>query len=92
MLFGLPQGLFSTATQAAVYIQAPADAIGTAAGLQRTAGYLGAIAATSLLALMYGQRATDHGFHGLAVVLGVLSAFLLVVTIFDRTLPRGPVG
>ena len=92
MLFGLPQGLFSTATQAAVYIQAPADAIGTAAGLQRTAGYMGAIAATSLLALMYGQRATDHGFHSLAVVLGVLSASLLIVTIFDRTLPRGPVG
>jgi MFS family permease len=92
MLFGLPQGLFSTATQAAVYIQAPADAIGTAAGLQRTAGYIGAIAATSLLAAMYGHRATDHSFHSLATVLGVLSASLLVVTIFDRTLPRGPVG
>jgi predicted MFS family arabinose efflux permease len=92
MLFGLPQGLFSTATQAAVYIQAPAGAIGTAAGFQRTAGYVGAIAATSLLALMYGQRATDHGFHRLAVVLGALSAILLVITIFDRTLPRGPVG
>jgi MFS family permease len=91
-LFGIPQGLFSTATQAAIYIQAPADAIGTAAGFQRTAGYIGAIAATSLLALMYGQRATDHGFHSLAVVLGVLSASLLVVTIVDRTLPRGRVG
>jgi MFS family permease len=92
MLFGLPQGLFSTATQAAIYLQAPADAIGTAAGLQRTAGYIGAIAATSLLALMYGQRATDHGFHRLALVLGALSAALLIVTLFDRTLPRGPVG
>ena len=90
MLFGLPQGLFSTATQALIYIQAPADAIGTAAGLQRTAGYIGAIAATSLLALMFGQRATDHGFHHLAIVLGALSAVLLVVTIFDRTLTRGP--
>ena len=92
MLFGLPQGVFSTATQALIYIQAPADAIGTAAGLQRTAGYIGAIAATSLLALMYGQRATDHGFHHLAIVLGALSAVLFVVTICDRTLPRGPVG
>jgi MFS family permease len=92
MLFGLPQGLFSTATQAAIYLQAPPDAIGTAAGLQRTAGYIGAIAATSLLALMYGQRATDHGFHRLAIVLGALSAVLLVVTLFDRTLPRGAVG
>jgi len=87
-LFGIPQGLFSTATQAAIYIQAPADGIGTAAGLQRTAGYIGAIAATSLLAFMYGQRATDHGFHRLAIVLGALSAALLLVTLFDRTLPR----
>lgn len=92
MLFGLPQGLFSTASQAAIYIQAPADAIGTAAGLQRTAGYVGAIAATSLLAGIYGQRATDHGFHRLAIVLGVLCTVLLVGTFFDRTLPRGPVG
>jgi len=92
MLFGLPQGLFSTATQAAVYIQAPANAIGTAAGLQRTAGYIGAIGAAGLLALMYGQRATDQGFHRLALVLGVLSAVLLVLSIFDRTLPRGSVG
>jgi len=74
--------------QAAVYIQAPADEIGTAAGLQRTAGYIGAIAATSLLGLMYGKHATDHGLHSLAIVMGVLSAFLFIATIFDRTLPR----
>jgi MFS family permease len=92
MIFGLPQGLFSTATQAAIYIQAPADAIGTAAGLQRTAGYIGAITATSLLALMFGHRASDKGFHSLALVLGVISAILLIVTIFDRTLPRSPAG
>ena len=91
-LFGIPQGLFSTATQAAIYIQAPADGIGTAAGLQRTFGYMGAIAATSLLALMYGQRATDHGFHHLAIVLGASTAVLLALTLIDRTLPRGAVG
>jgi len=88
MFFGVPQGMFTTATQAAVYIQAPADEIGTAAGLQRTAGYIGAIAATSLLGLMYGKHATDHGLHSLAIVMGVLSAFLFIATIFDRTLPR----
>ncbi|MFM0077642.1 MFS transporter [Paraburkholderia sediminicola] len=54
--FGVPQGMFSTATQTAVYLQAPADEIGTAAGLQRTAGYLGAIAATSLLGALYGKN------------------------------------
>jgi MFS family permease len=88
MLFGLPTGMASTATQAAVYIQAPASEIGTASGLQRTATYIGAITATSLLGFVYGQHATDHGLHRLAIVMGVLSAVLVVATILDRTLPR----
>ncbi len=87
--FGPPQGMFSTATQAAIYIQAPANEIGTAAGLQRTAAYIGAIAATSLLGLMYGTRATDAGLHNLALTMGVVTAALFVFTLFDRTLPRG---
>jgi MFS family permease len=92
MFFGLPTGLTSTATQAAVYIQAPAAEIGTASGLQRTATYIGAMTSTSLLGIMYGQHATDHGLHNLAVVMGALSVVLLIGTIFDRTLPCGPVG
>jgi sugar phosphate permease len=91
VLFGLPQGMFATATQAAVYIQAPAKEIGTASGLQRTAQYIGAIAGMSLLGLMFGRQATDHAFHNVAVVMVALTACLLIVTIFDRTLPRGRV-
>jgi MFS family permease len=88
VFFATPNGMFSTATQTAVYMQARADEIGTAAGLQRTAQYLGAIAATSLLGLMYGHHATDHGLHRLALVMGVLSAVLFVGTVFDRTISR----
>ena len=87
-LFGVTLGTFSIATQAAVYIQAPAEEIGTAAGLQRTAQYIGAIAAASLLASIYGERASDHGLHSLAAVAGALSAILFIVTLFDRTLAR----
>ncbi len=86
--FGVPLGAFSTATQAAVYIQAPAEEIGSAAGLQRTAQYIGAIAAASLLAAIYGQRASDHGLHSLAAVMGAFGAVLFIVTLFDRTIPR----
>ncbi|HXB66604.1 MAG TPA: isochorismatase family protein [Candidatus Acidoferrales bacterium] len=85
--FGVPMGMASTATQAAVYMQAPPEEIGTAAGLQRTAQYIGAISAASLLAFIYGHRATDHGLHALAVVMGIISAVLLVATFFDRTIP-----
>jgi len=87
-VFGISQGMFSTTTQAAIYVQAPSDQIGAAAGLQRTAGYVGAVVAASLLGLMYGQRASDLGLHGLVLILGVLMAILFVATLFDRTIPR----
>jgi MFS family permease len=85
--FGVPMGTFSTATQAAIYIQSPGDAIGTAAGLQRTAQYMGASVAAALLAFIYGQRATDMSLHHLSIVMAVVSASLLLVTLFDRTIP-----
>ncbi len=84
--------MFSTATQATIYLQAPAGEIGTAAGLQRTAAYIGAIAATSLLGLMYGARASDAGLHNLALTMGAVTVALFVFTLFDRTLPRTAVA
>ena len=87
-IFGLLLGAFNTATQACLYMQAPAQEIGTAAGLQRTAQYIGAIAAASLLAAIFGQRASDQGLHSLAVVTGALGVVLFIATLFDRTIPR----
>nr|WP_306323228.1 MULTISPECIES: MFS transporter [unclassified Streptomyces] len=86
--FGIPQGFVGTCNQAAVQEYAPAAEIGSAAGLQRTAQYIGAITASSLIALAYGQRASDGGLHlmaGVSVVLGVL---LVGLTVTDRALRR----
>ncbi|MFZ3573511.1 MFS transporter [Streptomyces sp. BH097] len=86
--FGIPQGFVGTCNQAAVQEHAPAADIGSAAGLQRTAQYIGAITASSLIALAYGQRASDGGLHlmaGVSVVLGVL---LVILTVTDRALRR----
>jgi MFS family permease len=91
VLFGAAQGMFSVSTQAAVYIQAPASEIGSASGLQRTAFYLGAIIAASVLALVYGKNATNGAFLTLALIMAAISAALFIFTIFDRTLPRGRV-
>jgi MFS family permease len=91
MLFGGAQGMFSVSTQAAVYIQAPANEIGSASGLQRTAFYLGAIIAASVLALLYGKNATNGAFLTLTLIMAALSAALFICTIFDRTLPHGRV-
>lgn len=88
-LFGIPQGLASTGNQAAVYAQAPADGVGAAAGLQRTAQYLGAITAAGLIGLLYGQQAADPGLHRIALIGVVLGLLLIVLTVADRTLRRG---
>jgi MFS family permease len=86
VLFGLPQGLTATSNQAAVAAQAPADGMGAAAGLQRTSQYIGAITASSLIGLFYGQRANDSGLHEIAVLSAALGVVLLALTIVDRSL------
>ncbi|MBR7674575.1 MFS transporter [Streptomyces daliensis] len=89
VLFGLPQGLAGTGNQAAVAAQAPPDGVGAAAGLQRTAQYIGAITAASLIALFYGHHADDSGLHGIALTTGVLALVVLALTVTDRALrPR----
>ena len=89
-LFGLAQGLTSVANQTTLYREAPAEQMGTASGLFRTAQYLGAIVASTLIALCYGPHADSAGLHRLAVALIVLSAVLLVVTVADRGLANRP--
>ncbi|MEU1438188.1 MFS transporter [Streptomyces sp. NPDC005775] len=84
--FGVPQGLIGTSNQAAVQAYAPPESIGSAAGLQRTAQYIGAITASSLIALAYGQSAGDHGLHLMACVAAVLGVLLIVLTVTDRAL------
>ncbi|BBB00953.1 putative major facilitator transporter [Actinacidiphila reveromycinica] len=87
-LFGLPQGLTATGNQAAVYAQAPPGETGSAAGLQRTSQYLGAITAASLIGLFYGRRATDAGLHEMALTSAVLGVVVLLLTVADRSLRR----
>lgn len=84
--FGIPQGLIGTSNQAAVQAYAPAGSIGSAAGLQRTAQYIGAITASSLIALAYGRSADDAGLHLMAGVAAVLGVLLIVLTVTDRAL------
>ncbi len=84
-LFGIPNGLTVVGNQAALYAQAPAAQIGMAAGLFRSAQYIGAIVSASLIGLCYGRRAGDAGLHSLAVIFVALSALLLVGVVVDQT-------
>ena len=86
VLLGVPQGLNSLANQNAVYHQASADRVGSAAGLLRTAMYLGAIVSSAAAAAAYGTRASTSGLHHLVLLLLVASAALCAVTLADRSL------
>lgn len=90
LIFGLPQGLNGIALQNAVYRQATPDDIGASAGLLRTAGYIGAIAASAAQAGFYGDHAGTDGMHRLAVLLVGASAAFLLLNVLDRSLARGP--
>ncbi len=86
LLFGVVTGAGNVSNQLALYGQAPADRLGTAAGLLRTFGYLGSIASSTLTGLVFHTHVTDHGLHTIALVLIVLSVLLLVITLTDRRL------
>jgi len=91
-VFGVAQGTNSVANQAAVYAQAPASEVGTAAGLQRTAGYLGAVGSSGLLGFFYAKHASTPGLHSLALVMLLLSAVVCAITLLDPSLktPKKP--
>jgi MFS family permease len=88
-IFGAPQGLASVSNQQALYRQAPVDRTGTASGLSRTSVYLGAILASSLIGVFFGDRPTDAGVHSVGWAMIIVSVLAAILTVFDRTLPTG---
>jgi MFS family permease len=87
LAFGVTVSLNAVGNQGALYAQSPPQRAGTAAGLLRTASYLGAILAASIISLSYARGVTDAGLHRIAVVLIGSSAVLVLITLLDRTLP-----
>jgi len=81
LVFGAQNGLNVVTNQTAMYAQAPADAVGAAAGMLRTSMYLGAIASASLISVSYGRAATDPGLHRLGLMLTVAAIALVVFTV-----------
>ena len=88
LLLGCINGFGGFANQAALYMQTPAEDIAVASGLYRTLAYIGAIFSSSLIGITFGAAATDEGLHALAWVLGGIGVVVLVLTVFDRRLPR----
>jgi MFS family permease len=86
LLFGVTLGTGASANQTALYAQVDAAQIGTAAGLFRTFGYIGSIASSAIISLVFHAGVSDHGLHVIAVIMTAVSAVALVLTVADRRL------
>lgn len=85
-LFGVPNGLNNLSNQAALYVQAPEEYIGTAAGLSRTSMHLAAILASGIIGIVFSPTTNDASCHSMAVIIIVLAAAALVLTLTDKSL------
>lgn len=88
LILGIPQGLNNLANQNALYFQADPNRIAASAGLLRTFGYLGAIAASAATGAFFGATADTPGLHHLAYFLLGVGALFLALTLADRSLSR----
>lgn len=85
-IFGITMGTMVSGNQTALYTQVPANHIGTASGLFRTFGYIGSIASSALIGIMFHKKVTDTGMHHIAMIMVVASAIALLMTLADRKL------
>ncbi|MEV4113410.1 MFS transporter [Nonomuraea sp. NPDC049695] len=84
LVFGVTLGATVSANQTVLYVQAPADQAGTAAGLLRTSGYLGSIASSALISIVFHTRVDDERLHSLAWPMIAVSVLAVIVVITDR--------
>jgi MFS family permease len=79
-VFGIPNGLNPVSEQATLALHARPAQMGVASGLLRTAGYVGAMIASSLIAITFGGGiAGDHPLHLLAVILIMIASVLVLI-------------
>ena len=90
LIFGIPMGAGVSANQTALYAQVPATDIGTASGLLRSFGYIGSIASSAIIAIVFRTHVSDHGLHITAIIMIAVSALALLLTLADRQLMALP--
>jgi nicotinamidase-related amidase/MFS family permease len=86
LLFAVTLGTTTVGNQTALYAQAPAEQVGTAAGLFRTFSYVGSIASSTITGIVFRHDVTDSGLHLIAAILAGTSIVVLALTVLDRTL------
>jgi MFS family permease len=86
LVFGVTMGAGTSANQTALYGQVPAADIGTASGLLRSFGYIGSIASSAIIAIVFRTHVSDHGLHVMSIIMIAVSAVALLLTLADRQL------
>lgn len=86
LIFGITMGTMVCGNQTALYTQVTADQIGTASGLFRTFGYIGSIASSAIIGIVFQTGVTDSGMHTIAIIMITVSAISLLITVTDRRL------
>ena len=79
-VLGIPNGMNPVSEQATLALHAHVRYMGVASGLLRTAGYIGAMLASSLIAITFRGGANDAALHTMAAVLVILAALLVIVS------------
>jgi MFS family permease len=87
-LFGLVAGFGNVTNQAALYRESPPEKVGTAAGLLRTFGYVGSIAAATITGIAFRVRVDDGGLHRIAATLVGIGIIVLLMTVLDGRLKQ----
>lgn len=88
LIFGVVMGLSAAGNQTALYSQAPAEQLGTASGLLRTFGYVGSIGSSAITGIVFHASVSDSGVHLIGWIMIGVSLALVLISVFDRTLPR----
>jgi sugar phosphate permease len=92
VLVGASSGSASVLNQTALCQEAPAETVGTAAGLMRTFGYVGSIVSATIIGLFFDVRVNDSGLHRISLVLIGVGLAVLVLTLFGRQTGYRPVA
>lgn len=89
LIFGVTLGTMATANQTALYTQVPAAQIATASGLLRSCGYLGSIASSAVISVVFRTTVDDHGLKAIAwILIGVSLMGLVILAADPITAPR----
>ncbi|QDG66065.1 MFS transporter [Pseudarthrobacter sp. NIBRBAC000502772] len=80
-LLGVPYGVVSTASNQGLYVSARPEERGVAAGIFQTCRYLGAIAATVLIGVLYGPGVNQTNWGLMVLVMLGLGAVVLGLSV-----------